>query len=304
MKTENKNNYAAETYPAAHTMRIKCSYIDTDLLALEPIVNQWGKRKVTGKNKEEYWLIVNPNATQGSSMHKTFSQFRQEVEEMLLRTGATDVQITRADLSINSDNPNDYEKFKKLHKLLICCIANAYNVTNCYESKNLWTSRSLSVAIKGNTIEAENYNKAEESQGKYDTKNRFEIRSLKIKTELNDIPYEFTEKWFDRLDRALEDFKAVQSRYNYELAKNWLEDKAKTKKYRDYLSLNAFLLQFKDNIFTRKQLVELLIAIEVEKPEEVAKRFKDRHHIEFFSETDLKFIIKDMKKKIITYFAN
>lgn len=302
MKTEDKNNYAEETYPAMHTMKIKCSYIDVEKLVNEPIVNQWGKRKVTGQDKEEYWLIVNPNATQGSSMHKTFSQFRQEIEKMLVRTGATDVRITRADLSVNSDNPNDYEKFKKLHKLLICCIASAYDVVNCYETKNLWTSRSLSVAIKSNTIEVENYNKAEEAQGKYDTKNRLEFRSVKIKVCIDELQHEFTEKWFNRLDVAIKEFNTVQNRYNYELKKNWLNDRAKPKKERDYMSLNAFLLQYKDNIFTHKQLVELLEAIGVENAEKNANNFKFRHKIEFFSDTDLKFIVKDLKKKIRTYF--
>lgn len=304
MKTKNKNDYVKSTYAAVHTMKIKCDWIDADKLEFEAIVKQWGKRKVAGKDKEEYWLIVNPNKTQGSSMHKTFSTFRAEVEEMLQRTGATNVRIVRADLSINSDNPNDYEKFKKLHKLLICCVANSQNITNCYESKDLWTSRSLSVAIKSNMIELENYDKEAESQGKYDTKNRFEMRSLKIKIELNEIPYEFTEKWFARIDRALQDFVEVQNRYNYEMVKNWVADKQKPKKERDYLSLNAFLLQYKDNIFTHQQMVHLLTGIGVDNPEKMTNNFKYRHTIEFFSESDLKFIVKDMKKKIITYFEN
>ena len=54
-------------------------------------------------------------------------------------------------------------------------------------------------------------------------------------------------------------FEAVQKHYNRELVKLWYTNIAKPKKDRDFLSMNAFILRFKDCIFTRKQLEDSVL---------------------------------------------
>ena len=80
-------------------------------------------------------------------------------------------------------------------------------------------------------------------------------------------------------------------------------DIAKPPKERNYLSLNAFLLQHKEAIYTRKQMIDLVSRFEeVGNPTKKADKFKDKHRIEYFSQKDLDYIIGILKKKTSEYF--
>ena len=107
-----------------------------------------------------------------------------------------------------------------------------------------------------------------------------------------------------RLDKALGHFECVQKRYNQELCNLWFKDQERADKDKLYVSLTAFLLQYKDCIYTRNQLEEFMELIGVENPKRKAKNFKDRHTIEFYSKTDLTLIIKAIKNATIKYFTN
>lgn len=299
MRIDKRNKYVNNLYAALHTISGRAEQVCLSAAQNEPIVKTCYLKKQ--KDNESFYLQLNPNKVVPGSMLKSYSDFNTVLDEAMKRIEATPLQLTRVDLSFNSDSEEDYELFKKLNRLLICCIAHAYNVKNCYKTSDLWTDRSLSVAIKSDTIEAENYNKELESQGQTESKNRLELRSKRMSTTIED---EFLNKWFKRLDKAVEQFTAVQQRYNNELARIWSDDVAKSKKERDFVSLTAFLLRYKDCIFTRKQLENLLKKIQVENPRSKAKKFKDNHKIEFYSLTDLKVVIKAIKDAAIRYFNN
>ena len=117
------------------------------------------------------------------------------------------------------------------------------------------------------------------------------------------IEYQFMEKWFERLDKAQKVFEDVQKEYNDHLEKLYKDDLRKPSKERDYLSLNAFLLQYKECIYTRKQMIDLVRRFEeVKNPVKKANKFKENHKIEYFSKKDLEYIIKILKKKTTEYF--
>ena len=112
-------------------------------------------------------------------------------------------------------------------------------------------------------------------------------------------------KWFERLDKALKQFENVQEEYNNHLEKLYKEDLAKPPKERNYLSLDGFLLQYKECIYARKQMIDLLSRFEEvgeEKAEKRANKFKEKHKIEYFSKADLRYIIDVLKKKTREYF--
>lgn len=300
MRVQNRNQYIENLYACLHTLSAKCDYCNEVIADKEKIVKTSYPQKMRGKDEYEHYMMLNPNNAVGEhTMIKKYSDFNMVLKQALERMEVKNFKVTRADLCFNSDELGDYELFKKLNRLLICCIADSENIQNCYQTSDLWSDKSLSVAVKDHRIEVENYDKSIENPN-VATKNRLEFRSKNLRGE--SLEDEFTKKWFARLDRAVEHFEAVQERYNKELNRLWDEDRNRSDKDKLYVSLTSFLLQYKDCIYTRKQLAELLEMIGIENPSSKAKNFKDRHTIEFFSKTDLKLIIEAIKSATIRYF--
>jgi hypothetical protein len=301
MKIKYRERYIQNLYACLHTLSAKCDSCNEAAADSEKIVKTSYPVKVRGQNRYEHYLMLNPNNSGSEQlMIRSYSDFNRVLQKALERMEVQNFRITRADLCFNSDELEDYELFKKLNRLLICCIADAENIKNCYKTSDLWSDKSLSVAVKNDAIEVENYDKSVENPN-VATKNRLEFRSKRMKGTLQE---EFTGKWFARLDKALEHFELVQERYNQELYKLWIEDRARESKDQSYLSLTAFLMQYKDCIYTRKQLEGLLELMGVENPQRKAKNFKDRHTIEFYSKTDLRLIIEAIKDATVSYFTS
>lgn len=255
-------------------------------------------------DKERTYIVVNPNKSEsGEKLITKYSEFVEKMTFILnsMNVNLDDIDVIRADFCFNSTNKHSYHSYQKLHRLLISCLAKAYRYKNCYVSNGLWDFERLSVAIKKDDSEIENYNKYRESDGKDESANRLEMRSKRMSGTT--IEYQFMTKWFERLDKAQTAFDDVQKEYNDHLEKLYKDDLSKPPKERDYLSLNAFLLQHKECIYTRKQMIDLVGRFEeVKNPSKKADKFKDNHKIEYFSKKDLEYIIKILKKKTIEYF--
>ena len=293
MKIEDRKEYIESMYGAEHTRSGYVKSVNQVVADQDPLV------KTCFPKNGMYYIQLNLNKVVPGSMIKKYSEYNAVLAETLDRIEATELQTTRADMSFNSDDESHYEQFKKLNKLLISCIAEAYGVKNCYKVENLWSNRSLSVAIKSDRLEAENYNKDLESNGTTETKNRLELRSKRL---TGNVEEEFLVKWFERLDRAVEAFEDVQEHYNRELIKLWNEDQAKPKKEQEFVSLTAFVLRYKDCIFSRKQLQSLFEGVGVQNPKNRAKKFKDNHKIEFFSHQDIKIVVQTIKNLTKNYY--
>lgn len=305
MKQIKKEHYEDVVYPGIHTVSGtipgEVSFCGN---ASNYGVKACSHRKIRNKEEVETYVQLNPNDIVGKrTIIRKYSEFMSSLKMILMGAGKNveDLTIKRADLSFNSDDPGDYELYQKLHKLLICGMADAYSFENCYQSCDLWTHKSLNVAIKNDDYEMENYNKAEENPD-HQVKNRLELRSKRIKD--SDVKKEFLEVWFKKLDKAVTRFDDVQKRYNEELEKLYKEDLEKPKKQRKYFNLNAFLLQHQDCIFSTKQMVDLLGRFdEVKNAESKARTFKKNHRIEYFSKSDLEFVVDVLKRKTREYFA-
>lgn len=256
-------------------------------------------------DKERTYIVVNPNKKAGSTekLITKYSEFVEKMSYILSSMDRTldDMDVIRADFCFNSTDISSYHSYQKLHRLIISCLAKAYKYKNCYVSDSLWNFERLSVAIKKDDSEIENYNKYRESDGKDESTNRLELRSKRMSGTT--IEYQFMTKWFERLDKAQKLFEDVQKEYNDQLEKLYKDDLQKPPKERNYLSLNAFLLQYKECIYARKQMIDLVGRFdEVKNPTKKADKFKDNHKIEYFSKKDLEYIIKVLKKKTVEYF--
>lgn len=255
-------------------------------------------------DNERTFLLINPNKQgEGESLITKYSDFVKKMEHILESVGADleEYDIVRADFCFNSRDISSYGTYQKIHRLLISCLAKAYKYKNSYVTHDLWDDERLSIAIKKDDSEVENYNKHRQSDGTDESANRLEFRSKRMSG--TSIEYQFMTKWFERLDKARESFDDVQKKCNDHLERLYKNDIAKPPKERNYLSLNAFLLQYKESIYTRKQMIDLLSRFdEVKNPTKRADKFKDKHRIEYFSQKDLEYIIEVLKEKTTRYF--
>lgn len=257
-------------------------------------------------DNERTYLLINPNKNGKSERLITkYSEFVEKMNFILSSLGAdlNELDVIRADFCFNSTDKTTYNSYQKLHRLIISCLAKAYKYKNCYVSCDLWDFERLSVAIKKDDSEIENYNKDRQSEGTDESANRLELRSKRMSG--TSIEYQFMTKWFERLDKARKCFDDVQMESNNHLEKLYKKDLAKPPKERNYLSLNAFLLQYKEAIYTRKQMIDLVSRFEeVKNPTKKADKFKENHKIEYFSQKDLDYIIKVLKDKATEYFSS
>lgn len=258
------------------------------------------------RNRTYLWL--NPNK-KGLNEHliSSYSGLLSVVDGIFqeLDSDKAEYSITRADFCFNSIDVGAFEDYKKLHRLLLSCLAKAYKYKNCYHTVNLWEDATLSIAIKKDDAEAENYNKSKQSWGADESSNRLELRSKKCNCTIYELSEVIEIKWSKQLDKAIEYFEDVQKEYNWHLEMLYKADLEKDSRDRNYLNLDAFLLQYKDCIFTRKQLIDLLNRFEeVKNPVKKANRFKERHRIEYFSKPDLKVVVRCLKEKMNAFFKN
>lgn len=299
MNTHKRQMYIENLYGGLHTVALKTGWIDVDAIAGHPIVKSCVRKKIRGKEVYEYYLQLNPNKGTNCEIVRSFSQYMKIIKDLLAAAGCSEFTITRADFAFNSDDSEDFQMFRKLNKLLIFGIAEACKTQNNYETFGLWNGVPLNAAVKNGYIEAENYDKDSESKGKAQAKNRLELRSKRISCNL---PEEFLQGWFSRLDKAVEQFQAVQDRLNEEMVRQWTENQNKGRKDREFLSMTQFILWNRNRIFTRGQLESLLDRIGSKNPKTTAKKLKNKHRIEFFSLTDLRIITKELKKIMTNYF--
>ena len=119
----------------------------------------------------------------------------------------------------------------------------------------------------------------------------------------NDLYREFTERWFERWDKAIQNLEQVQVRYNDELVRIWNENEEAEQKR--FITITEFLLRYQDCIFTRRQMVELLSQLPgIRNPENTAKYIKQKYKIEFFSQADVRYAIGEIKRATMEFFDN
>lgn len=259
-------------------------------------------RKVRNQERYEVFMKINPNPRESGYILEHYSEFKKVIQEVWCDLEVDSFQWKRIDLSFNTRNNSYYKEYKKLNRLLIACFANMTSAKNVYDAKDFWTCKTKSLVAKSENLEIEFYDKEKESGGKSPYYSRLELRSVRIR---KGIEHEFLELWMNRLDAMVLEFENVQARYNDNLAQIYLEDLGKEKRDRKFNSVTNFLTVYRECIFTRNQLKELLILIGME--EKQAKRkvynFSKNHNIEFFAKKDLEYIVKDIQAKIREYFS-
>lgn len=307
MQIAKRNRYIQNLYAAVHTLSGVTSQ-DADQAAAEkhPCIKVCNRRKVRYEDEQETYMQLNPNKVlQANDMLHNVADMKRVVDQTLQDVSVDPDRfvIRRVDMAFNSDDPRDYRLFQKLNRLLICCIAHEYRIDNCYCSEDLWSFDQLSIAVMNSRISVENYDKEAESGGTCPVCSRLEVRSLKLQAE-DTIEREFLDRWTERWNRAIKRMPDVEKRYNNRLEQIYKEDLKKNKRNRNYLNLTAFLMQYKDCIFSSRQMVDLLSRFnEVPDARQKARSFKSHHQIEYFSMTDLKVVTAALRTATERYFG-
>lgn len=276
--------------------------VDLDKASNMRLIVNCNIRKVRNEDRNETYIRVNPNENKRGYILTEYSEFKNVTQEVFDELGISDFEWKRIDLSFNTIDNQYYENYTKLNRLLIACLANSTEDKNTYDTKNFWNGKTKSLATKNQYREIEFYDKNDESKNKSPYYSRLELRSLRMR---GSIEHEFLDVWFDRLDKAIQEFDNVQNRFNQNLAEIYMEDLAKKKRDRDFLSINSFLISRRDYIFTSYQMKNLLMMVGLTEEEAKNKtyNFKKYHSIEYYKKRDLESIVADIKVKIEEYFS-
>lgn len=215
-------------------------------------------RKVRNEDKQETYIRVNPNKENNGYILTGYKAFNKVMNSVFEELEIEDFKWKRVDMSFNTMDNKYYQNYTKLNRLLIACIANSSHDKNTYDTKDFWTGRTKSLATKNQLREVEFYDKADESNNRSPYYSRLELRSVRMN---GDIEHEFLNVWFERLDNAVMEFEAVQDRFNQNMAEIYLEDLARKKRDREFMSINSFLMTRRDYIFTSRQMKKLLMLL-------------------------------------------
>lgn len=310
-----------ETYNltgSIHTLQLKTT--DEAVPDAEYVNNKTIKKFSRYSDGETVSLTLNPNKAEGDIFD--YGDFKRILRKIFKRVGIENYNLLRVDFRLDNYETEHYEKFQKLNRYLISLMAVSNSVKNKYRTMDLFSQQQISIAIKNEFIELENYdrnvknqitgNTTELAQARLEerTKSR-QWRELRTRLpeagELDRLCKEFTEIWSARWEKAIGSRQQVHDRYNEELVKIYLKEKdAYPVQFR---SLTDFLLQYQNSIFCRTQMIDLLTrlkeadtSLEYENAERKADNFKRTYGIEYFSLKDIKTAVQEIKNATDLFF--
>ncbi len=304
MNVSQRNLFLDSLYACLHTVTAYLTVTENEIKKIdlkELRKNECVSTCTYRSDTERLYMKLNLNkGISGNDMIRSFSEYRKRLEELMRSIGydVSDLVITRADLCINSNLNQSYDRYRKLLKYILCCCFYGLDLKNGYETRNPLSFTHLNLKFSNRNLEIENYNKEIESHGSVPTRNRLELRSKKLNCTVDKLPEEF-KKWCDRLEMSLGQADTVQENFNEKIEEIYKNDKVKT--------VDSIVDQFRNCIFTRSQLRNLLKRIDEKnncdkEKNSSARYYKAKYGIEFFSNHDLVVTVNAIKEKINLYF--
>lgn len=311
MNKEKRNSYMLKG--SFHTLEIKspeCIQPDDKNIA-DCIVTR------INENGTEAISKINPNKLDGDLF--AFSEFQNTMQAILDASGISSYRFTRTDLRLDNYDEQHYKAFAKLNKYLIAAMAVTYRTKNNYKALDLFTENQISVAIKNEYFQLENYdrkhknkitgNKAEPAKARLEERTTarqwrqiYNDEYANQKINLNLLAHEFLTRWAERWKKARMNLDKVQDAYNDALVKKY--HAGLNKKPVQFRSLTDFLIQNQDCIFTSKQMIDLLARLGVKNPKERAKYHKKKYGCEYFSIKDVDYALAEINRATEEYFRS
>lgn len=240
---------------------------------------------------------LNENAEQITD-YLTYKTFKERTLEMLEFTDANTVRI---DFAYDSFKHNYYQDMFVITKFLMMLIANRYVCNNIYECVNQWTLDKNSIALKSQRFDIENYNK-QTQENRSDNEelitDRLEFRIKKMYDE----PEESKELIaFNKLKNILtkaiepENIESLENKIS-----NLLIDKIAESKSEN--TIDETLTVFKDSIFTKKILVNVLAAVGYTDANQKANRFIRKKKLTTYKHKDINNFVAELIEKGTNFF--
>lgn len=304
MNVSQRNLFLDSLYACIHTVTAYLTVTEEEIKKIDLKKlrnNQYVSTCTYRSDTERLYMKLNLNkGVVNNDMILRFQEYRNRLNELMNSFGydLKDLVITRADLCVNSNLDQSYDRYRKLIKYILCCCFYGLDLRNGYETQDPLTFTHLNLKFGNRNLEIENYNKEVESHGSVPTKNRLEMRSMKLNCMVDEIPEEF-KKWGKRLEMSLGQINTVQVNFNDRIEEIYQNDRAKT--------VDSIVDQFRNCIFTRSQLRDLLKRIDEKNNSDneknsSARYYKAKYKIEFFSDHDLMVTVRAIKEKIDLYF--
>lgn len=296
-----------------HTLEIKSlEYIQPD----DKKINDCIVTRIN-ENGTEAISKINPNKLHGDLF--AFSEFQNTIQAILDASGISSYRFTRTDLRLDNYDEQHYKAFAKLNKYLIAAMALTYRTKNNYKALDLFTENQISVAIKNDYFQLENYdrkhknkitgNKVEPAKARLEERTTarqwrqiYSDEYANQKINMNLLAHEFLTRWAKRWKKARTNLDKVQDAYNDALVKKY--HAGLNKKPVQFRSLTDFLIQNQDCIFTSKQMIDLLARLGVKNPKERAKYHKKKYGIEYFSIKDVDYALAEINRATEEYFRS
>lgn len=296
-----------------HTLEIKSlEYIQPD----DKKINDCIVTRIN-ENGTEAISKINPNKLHGDLF--AFSEFQNTMQAILDASGISSYRFTRTDLRLDNYDEQHYKAFAKLNKYLIAAMALAYSTKNNYKALDLFTENQISVAIKNDYFQLENYdrkhknkitgNKVEPAKARLEERTTarqwrqiYNDEYANQKINMNLLAHEFLTRWAERWKKARTNLDKVQDAYNEALVKKY--HAGLNKKPVQFRSLTDFLIQNQDCIFSSKQMIDLLARLDVKNPKERAKYHKKKYGIEYFSIKDVDYALAEINRATEEYFRS
>lgn len=266
-------------------------------------------------NGEKKFLILNLNKIHGDIF--SFSEFCQVFGEVKDFLGFQDYHLQRVDFRLDSYEPGFYEKFFKVTRYLLSGFDNVFILKNGYRTEDLYSTKNLSLALKGPYFQIEYYDRGSKNAVTGNVtepaRSRLELRSLSKlwaayrkkypgMQGIEFIQQEFLKTWRKRLEKAIESLEPAEDKFNQVLIARWQAGQAESpKKYRNYID---FLRENQELIFTRRQAVRLLKEINVANPKKAIDNFVDRYRPELFLKKEIFKVKREIEKSTRNYFRN
>lgn len=301
MRKEIINRYVL--IPGIDTLSIKTSNILNENIS--PQVADCIKSMTDNKGVKR--IIINPNNFYRQNV-TNYVELLEIMGNILTELNISDYELTRCDMSFDSYDNCFFDSFAKLNKYLISAVSVTYKVQNNFKTNDLFSNKLLSIAIKSSDFEMENYNKAEKSKRTNDINENVTSRlELRTKTHnhraltLDDLPTLFLIEWVSRLEKSVSNISLVHEKYNAEIVGEYQEKK--NKKQTQFRTLTDFLLSNTDRIFCTAQMRKLMSMLGTESPQRKADNFKQRYKTEYFSKSDLKRAIAEIRNSMTKFFG-
>ena len=236
-----------------------------------------------------YSLKINANTYNCEIEITSLERYKEVLAAIETEVGISDSILTRVDIKFDSFVDN-YDRLFKLNKLLVLLIADTNHIKNRFHSVDPLKFNNLTVRVQNDYLEAENYNKVRQADFNGRAKNRLELRCKSLSKTKKDIEQCF-HYWFDKLDKLVGRYAEFQLLCNSYLMRLWQDEKGIKVK-----GCYEFIRKYQDNVYSRRQLINLFEQLGAANSKSAADRFKQKNSIEYISEADLKRYINNIKQ--------